>query len=190
MKVDILLLAAGASRRMRGRDKMLELIDSETLLHRSARIAFESKVNTVHIVTIKERILSLADLDVDIIDAPANQPMSNSLAMGVANINCDAVILALADMPDITPDHYNLLISAFDPTEPRNIWRAVSEDGKAGHPVLFPCTYFAELKQISGDQGARSVIKNNTKHVHNVKTTGRSAICDLDTPEDWQNWRK
>lgn len=190
MIVDILLLAAGASTRMRGRDKLLELIDGETLLHRAARTARDSQANTVHVVTIEERIPSLASLEVDIITTPENQPMSSSLTAGIAKIECDAVVIALADMPDLTSMHYNLLISAFDPAEPDKIHRATSEDGQAGHPVLFPKRYFDELQKISGDQGARSVIKNYAQHVHNVKTTGQAAICDLDTPEDWQNWRK
>lgn len=175
---------------MRGRDKMLELIDGETLLHRSARIATESNATQVHVVTLPQRRETLTDLQLYIIETPCDHPMSKSLNAGMSEIDGDAVIIALADMPDITSEHYNRLIAAFDPVQNREICRAQTADGKSGHPVLFSRRFFPELTDISGDQGAKTVITNNPQYLHNVPTVGQGAITDLDTPEDWQNWRK
>jgi CTP:molybdopterin cytidylyltransferase MocA len=51
-----------------------------------------------------------------------------------------------------------------------------------GPPVIFPASSFADLKQLSGDDGAKSVIaKLGRSNV--VEADIPSAVHDLDTPE-------
>mgnify|MGYP006910720262 CR=1 FL=1 len=46
---------------------------------------------------------------------------------------------------------------------------------------------FAALIQLSGDQGARALLK--TVSVHDIALPGQRALTDLDTPEAWAAWR-
>ena len=45
------------------------------------------------------------------------------------------------------------------------------------------------LAGLTGDRGAREVLKEAAEFVTEVPTEGRGALVDLDTPEDWAEWR-
>lgn len=190
-QVDILLLASGASRRMGGEDKLLREIDGEALLHRTAKAAVDSGVGKVHVVLppdATDRQTTLAGLTVDRVAAPGWQEgMSASLRAGIAALaaKSQAVIVALADMPDVTTDHYRALVEAWQDSGGDAICRAVTESGKLGHPVLFPRRYFDQLQGLSGDEGARVILQAEGAAVRLVPTPGEGAVIDLDTPEAW-----
>jgi molybdenum cofactor cytidylyltransferase len=134
-KVEVLLLAAGSSRRMRGRDKLLEIVDGEPLLRRTASAALQGRADRVHVVMQPEnadRDAALEGLDVNRIASPEWQEgMAASIRAGMAGLSedCDAVIIALADMPEVTATHLDRLAAAYDVGEAREICRAVAADG-------------------------------------------------------------
>jgi molybdenum cofactor cytidylyltransferase len=117
--------------------------------------------------------------------------MAASLRAGLAAVaaRADAVVVLLADMPEVGAAEIDRLIAAFDPEEGREICRAVSADGTPGHPVLFGRRFFESLAGLRGDRGAREVLEEAAEFVTEVPTAGRAALVDLDTPEDWAAWR-
>lgn len=194
-KVEVLLLAAGGSRRMRGRDKLLEIVDGEPLLRRTANAALQGLVERVHVVMQPEnanRDAALEGLDVNrIISTEWQEGMAASIRAGVAGLSedCDAVIIALADMPEVTAAHLDRLAAAYDVGEGREICRAVAADGTPGLPVLFGRRFFETLASLQGDRGARDVVKDASEFLVDVPTEGQGAVIDLDTPESWDHWR-
>ena len=194
-KVEVLLLAAGSSRRMRGRDKLLEVVDGEPLLRRTASAALQARVERVHVVMQPEnadRDAALEGLDVKRIASPEWQEgMAASIRAGMAGLSddCDAVIIALADMPEVTAAHLDRLAAAYDVGEGREICRAVAADGTPGLPVLFGRRFFETLASLQGDRGARDVVKDASEFLVDVPTEGQGAVIDLDTPEAWDRWR-
>lgn len=119
--VEVLLLAAGGSRRMRGKDKLLETIDGKPLLRLAAQAAIQSQTERVHVVLQPDneaRDATLEGLDVDVVRSPEwCEGMAASIRAGMACLSedCDAVIIALADMPEISSVHFNRLMTTFDP---------------------------------------------------------------------------
>ncbi|MBL4806235.1 MAG: nucleotidyltransferase family protein [Rhodobacteraceae bacterium] len=196
LNVDVLLLAAGASTRMRGKDKLLEPIDGQLLLHRSAKILSNSNAQIIHVILPPDhqpRLDAIAGLTVQTVESPCWQEgMAASIRAGMRAIsrNCNAVIIALADMPDVSSDHINRLISAFNPVEKHEICRAVAENGVRGHPVLLGRRFFPQLAALTGDRGAKSILAAAPDYIIDVQTTGQAALIDLDTPEDWAAWRQ
>ncbi|MGR3290195.1 MAG: NTP transferase domain-containing protein [Paracoccaceae bacterium] len=194
--IQVILLAAGSSTRMRGTDKLLEDVDGIPLLRRAAKTALASQADHVIVLVPPEhdkRRAALEGLSVQVAVSPGWQEgMAASIRAGLNALSqkCDGVIVALADMPDVTVDHLNLLIAAFDPSENREICRAVTQDGSAGHPVLFGRRFFESLAALSGDKGARDIIRDATDFLVDVPTPGNGALTDLDTPEDWEKWRQ
>lgn len=194
-RVSALILAAGASRRMGGRDKLLEPVAGQPLLTRVASAAAESAAEEVLAVlrpADTARAAALADLSVRRVEnARAAEGMGTSLAAGLAAIapDADAVVILLADMPEIGPREIDRLIAAFDPEEGRAIVRATSADGTPGHPVLFGRRFFESLAALGGDVGARQVIAENQDFIADVALPIRAALTDLDTPEAWSEWR-
>ena len=191
MTVPVLLLAAGRSSRMRGRDKLLEILDGVPLLRRqAARAAAAAPVLIVLPQGATGRANTLAGLDLRLVEVPAGVEMSASLAAGAAALPDDAsgAIVMLADMPEIdTPDLDALL--ARHAKRPEAIFRAATEDGAPGNPVLFPRSLFGALQGLTGDTGARDILGSPPVPLEFVPLPGRRAAIDLDTPEDWAAWR-
>ncbi|CAN0587772.1 unnamed protein product, partial [Ectocarpus sp. 12 AP-2014] len=102
--IRILLLAAGASRRMRGRDKLLQEVDGQPLIARAAEIALATGAQVV--VTLPPpphpRYAALAGLDVRTIPVPdAGEGMGASIRTGIAALPpaTPAAMILLADLP-------------------------------------------------------------------------------------------
>jgi molybdenum cofactor cytidylyltransferase len=194
-RTEVVLLAAGASTRMRGRDKLLEDIDGVPLLRHCAQVALDAGVDRVNVVLPPDnqpRLVALRGLDVNTVTCRDWQAgMSASLRAGLAavSLDCDAVIIALADMPAVTADHLRRLVAAFDPPEGREICRATAADGTPGHPVLFGRRFFEALAGLTGDHGARDILREASEFLVEVPTRGQGATIDLDTPQDWAEWR-
>lgn len=195
--VHILLLAAGASRRMRGEDKLLREAAGEPLLKRALRHACDSIAGGVSVVlpvgnSARAHLVQGVDAK-PVICEDWREGMGASLRAGIAALGgCNAVIVTLADMPDLTAAHYNAMVNAFnalsDDVRSRAILRALSESGQPGHPVMFGAGWFQELAQAQGDQGARAILQREKGLIRQVPTPGEGAVTDLDTPEAWAAW--
>lgn len=193
MMVPILILAAGASRRMNGPDKLLMQVGGVALLHHVVRRA----VATGHPVFVTLPVGNAArrevldGVDVQIIEVPdADLGMAQSLRTGLQVISPDAagLLVGLADMPDLTSDDYLSLINGFAADPDKGIHRAATQDGAAGNPVLLPKWALNELDEIQGDVGARQLLRQHAGRVRLVRLPGNHAITDLDTPKDWAAW--
>lgn len=195
-RVAAILLAAGASRRMRGRDKLLEpLPDGRPLLRAAAEAALSSRADRVVAVLppgAAERRAALDGLAVETVEAPDwAEGMAASLRAGLraAEAGADAALVLLADMPEVGPRDIDRLIAAFDPAEGREIVRAATQSGRPGHPVLFGRRFFENLAALTGDRGARDLLREAAEFVVDVPIQGEAAATDLDTPEAWAAWR-
>ncbi len=194
MNIAIVLLAAGGSTRMRGGDKLLEEIDGEKLLHRSARVACESDAQSVVVVLgarEAERRAALSGLSLTtVVNADWAAGMGGSIAAGVkAAGDADAAIIMLADMPDITSHMLNRIMAACDPNTPDQIVRPRDGQGRWGNPVLFCDGHFAALSILNGDQGARELLMKSKTYITPVTLESHAITTDLDTPEAWADWR-
>jgi CTP:molybdopterin cytidylyltransferase MocA len=54
---------------------------------------------------------------------------------------------------------------------------------------VFPARDFAALRSLEGDEGARTFIEDNQDRIRPISLPYAHARTDLDTPEDWENWR-
>lgn len=192
--IPIILLAAGASARMHGRDKLLEEVDGVPLLRRQAQVA--RAVSDQVLIALPPRphprYALVADLDVTTIEvADASEGMGASIRTAFAALPAGAgkAMLLLADLPEITQRDLTTMIAATQATPDALIWRGATEDGKPGHPIIFHRSLFTDLARLTGDGGGQSVVKAATGRVHLVPLPGQRARLDLDTPEDWAVWR-
>ncbi|WP_050603566.1 NTP transferase domain-containing protein [Ruegeria sp. 6PALISEP08] len=192
--IPIILLAAGQSSRMGGVDKLMQLIDSIPLLTRSARNA--RAVGPVFVALPPEphpRYKALGGLDVQPVPVPdATEGMNASLRAAMRQLPPDAraVMVLLADLPDLTQADLAAVLSARQTHPDSLIWRGATADGKPGHPVIFDRTLFDQLSALQGDDGAQKVVRAHQGKVHLHCLPDRNALLDLDTPDDWYTWRK
>ncbi len=192
-KVELVLLAAGKSSRMRGQNKMLRPVDGIPMLRHAALAALASKVARVHVVLppdAPEHAKALQGLDVNpVIAEDASLGLSASVRAGIGAVSpdCAAVVMALADMPEIDARHFNALIEGYTPEKERFIVVPLAPNGKRGNPALFDRRYFEALAGLQGDRGAKPIIDQAGSAVATV-ALDQAVLLDLDTPEAWAAW--
>lgn len=170
-------------------DKLMQQVDDLPLLRRQAKALCAmglSVTATLH-PGFPGRRIALYGLPVNIVTvADADAGMSASIRAGMAALpdQCSAVMIVLADMPDLTQADFRAMIDAFDG---ETVLRGATAEGGAGLPVIFPRACFADLLALSGDRGGRSVAEAHGAHL--LPLPGQNALVDLDTEEDWANWR-
>jgi CTP:molybdopterin cytidylyltransferase MocA len=192
LHIEILILAAGASSRMRGTDKLLESVLGRPLIaHVASRaLATGCPVSVTLDASRPLRSAALAGLPVRQIVVPdPGRGMTASLQAGLAALPATAAVMVLlGDMPDLTtPDLETLLELA--KAHPDLILRACATGGLPGHPVLFPPWVRPEIDALQGDPGPREVLRRHKDRLRMIPLPGLRAITDLDTPEDWAAWR-
>lgn len=188
----ILLPAAGASQRMRGADKLLEQIDARPVLRVMTERATQASAHVA--VTLPEhaegRARALEGLPIARLSVTeAAEGMAASLRKGAAwalQQPVAALMIMLPDMPEITADDLRHLIAA-QATHPHEPLRACNPAHKPGHPTIFPRALLAEFMTLKGDRGARALLQRHPPRLYPLP--GQRAVRDLDTPEDWADWR-
>jgi molybdenum cofactor cytidylyltransferase len=193
--VHILILAAGASSRMRGTDKLLQRVDGKPLLRHIAEVALASgsPVGVTLPPDATARQAALEGLPLRLLLVPdASEGMSRSLVRGVLALGRagpdDGLMILPADMPGFTTAALETLVLQFQ-TDPTRILRGGTQEGQPGHPAIFPRDLWPALGRVTGDEGGRSVLQQNTDRVRMIPLPGQMAVLDLDTPEDWAAWR-
>ena len=58
-------------------------------------------------------------------------------------------------------------------------------EGKMGHPKYFPSWLFPELLELSGDEGARTVLRRFQDRTRVVQVDDPGILKDFDTPQDF-----
>lgn len=189
---ELMILAAGASSRMRGSDKLLEPVAGVPMIVHVARQALATgcPVTVTLDASRPARGAALAGLPLRLIAVPDPAAgMTASLQAGLACVpETAAVLVLLADMPDLTTTDL-LILLARAKAEPDLILRACDVQGVPGHPVLFPPWVRPDLAALRGDPGPREVLRRHHDRLRLITLPGLRATTDLDTPEDWAAWR-
>ncbi len=185
----ILILAAGASSRMKGRDKLLEPVHGRPLLQVVIHRAAETGMPVYVTLPGPKHNRAVYSVPAHPVYVPnAGEGMAASIRAGVAALPpaIEAVMILPADMPEITEEDMLHIAGASHGHDP-SIVRACSASGRGGHPVLFPRRYFPELLKVTGDGGAKEILLH--RPVRKINLPGEHATTDLDTPEHWAEWR-
>ena len=184
----LVLLGAGGSRRMRGGDKLLEEVEGLPLLRRQALAMLAAGVGPVAVTLPPDRPARdavLRDLPVERLTiADCTKGMSASLRAAARWAAGSALLIAPADMPELSASDFATVARAFDGATPL---RATSADGTPGHPVIFPAKALALFADLKGDDGARSILRAHPPVLFALPEN--HAVTDLDTPEAWAGWR-
>jgi molybdenum cofactor cytidylyltransferase len=187
------LLAAGRSSRMRGRDKLLEEIAGAPLLRRMVERVLAAHIGPLAVTLpphSSDRDACLASFPIERLRiADASEGLSASLrraARWAKDIEACGLMICPADMPDLTQDDFEQMARSFNANGPPI--RATSITGKPGHPVVFPARYLHEFSDLSGDAGANVLLRKYPPDP--IALPGTHATTDLDTPEDWSRWRE
>lgn len=157
-----IVLAAGASRRL-GTPKQLLGFRGKTLIEHAisnARTICSSRVVAV-LGAFSNRIRPLVESSpVSIVEnSDWESGMASSLRAGLHALppGCKAVLILLCDQPKISTADLKTLAAAWAEHPDRIV--ASRYDDVIGVPAIFPRSAFAKLDRLSGDSGARKVLK-------------------------------
>ena len=181
------LLAAGASRRL-GQPKQLLQLDGETLLHRAARALVDGCAPIIVVLgaVADECQNALQDLPVQtVVNENWRAGMGSSIAVGMATLDAqapdvEAAILALCDQPFLNAALVGALIHQYEISGCSIV--ACDYGAALGPPALFARTHFAELAQLSGEQGARRLFAE----YETACVPFPQGRADIDTLSDWR----
>jgi len=182
------ILAAGFSRRLPGANKLMKAYRGRPLLGHALETVAGLGLGDAVVVT-SDHCAGVAELArqarlrcVQNTDAAAG--MGGSIAAGVRALRdgLTGVFVVLGDMPQVTSADYARLARAHA-LRPARICVPVWE-GQRGHPVLFGAAYFSDLAALTGDVGARGVIRE-AADVISVPAASAGVLVDLDTEADF-----
>ncbi len=116
-----------------------------------------------------------------IVNAQPETGLSHSLALGARKAmlcEADAMLVCLGDMPFVTTAHLERLIAAFGSAEGQAC--VASQNGEIRMPpAIFPKSRFPELMALTGDQGARQLLRDAIG-----VPVDPGLLADIDTPGD------
>jgi molybdenum cofactor cytidylyltransferase len=180
-----ILLAAGSATRFGGA-KLLAPLQDRTPVGVRALANLVGAVDTVvAIVRPDDSVLAklLGGQGARVSACPcADEGMGTSLAWGVrASPLAGAWIIALADMPWIAPQTVARVADALRAGAAIAVPRS---DGARGHPVGIAASFFGELVALSGDEGAKHLLRTHAASLRWIDVDDRGILRDIDTPGD------
>lgn len=182
--IHVCVLAAGTSTRF-GATKLTQTLHGLPLLQHALIAATGACPGQVTLVAghDQQAVIAAADdlADQIVINDDFRSGIGSSIAAGVrvCRENADAIVILLADQPLITATHLNMLIERWSCGNAEIV--ASHFDGTIGPPILFSTGTYDVLCELTGDKGAKSVLRSRDYDVTSVDIP--EAGIDVDSPE-------
>ena len=190
-RIGAVVLAAGQSRRMGETNKLLLEIEGKPMLRWAVEAILGSQAGPCVVVTGHDREAVEAAVAGAAVE-PVHNPdfalgLSTSLLTGLAKLppELDGALVLLGDMPRVTVKVIDQLIAAFNPLEGRAICIPTWQ-GERGNPVLLAKRFFDEIGEVTGDIGARQIVKSYPELVAEVPVASDGVLVDVDTPARYE----
>jgi len=185
------LLAAGGSRRL-GVPKQLLLIDGVPLVRRAALAALATApAQAVVVVGAGGDAVyaAVADLAIARVECDRwEEGISASIRAGLQALvgDIDAALFLVCDQPALDASHLRKLVECWRATSQRAA--ASAYGGVLGVPAILPCGWFDELRALTGDRGARDLLRSRPEEA--VAVPAPALAHDVDLPGDLDRQRK
>ena len=183
MRIGAVVLAAGQSRRF-GENKLLTDIGGRPmvgialdLLHEVGGLDIAAVVSDPAV----EAVVRARGVRV-IANSQPEMGQAHSIALAAqAMRGMDALLLMAADQPRLSAQSVMRLVQAF--CEGEHGMACLQDETHAGNPAIFAARYFDELAALSGDCGAKRVMKRHPQDVLFVPCASEGELADADTPQ-------
>ena len=176
-----LVLAAGGATRF-GSAKQLADLQGRPLLEHSLLTMSLAPVDRAVVVLGAEAEEVVRTIDLHgikpVVCERWQEGQSASLACGLAALSdCDAVVVTLGDLPRLSPEAIKRVVGA------RGAAAAVraTYGGNPGHPVVLERDLLVRLRDVTGDHGARNLLRSIASL--DVACDDLGGGEDVDTPE-------
>jgi molybdenum cofactor cytidylyltransferase len=190
----IIILAAGSSSRL-GVMKQLLHLHNKTLLQHVIDEAIESGGDLIVTVTGANADKVLKEINPERVKIVFNEKweegMASSIVAGVHaaityNHSVENIIIAVCDQPFISSSLFKQLYQIHQEGTKHIVASAYADT--IGTPALFNRKYFDPLMSLTGDEGAKKLLKTYRNDVATVEFSHGN--IDIDTQEDYENFNK
>jgi len=190
----IIILAAGSSSRF-GNTKQLLHFKGKTLLKHTIEEAAEAGAQPVVVVTganADEISREIKNEKVEIVfNKNWEQGMASGIVIGLkkaitSNKELESVIITVCDQPFVSSSLFQQLFQKQNESVKHIVASAYADT--IGTPALFTIKYFDALMGLTGDQGAKGLLKKYSEDLATVDFP--EGYFDIDTQEDYENLLK
>ena len=192
MKTGIIILAAGNSSRL-GKPKQLLDHQGKTLLEITSEAAIEASSGNPVVVVLGAYADKISKHHHEtnityIVNESWEEGMSSSISAGLTtllaqNSAIEQVIIAVCDQPYISAEIFESLIKKQEQTGKSIV--ASSYAQTIGTPALFNSKHFDELLSLSGNTGAKHLLKKYAGATETISF--ELGYIDIDTETDYNN---
>lgn len=193
-KTAVLILAAGASKRIGKPKQLLPYKESNLLLEKIKQFESVEKVQVFVVLGayFKEIMPMLRELPVKVVmNENWQEGMGSSLSKGIELIKkkelFDRVLITLGDLPLMESSHYEDMI-ALSKNAGKRIIQTTYEQGTAGVPAIFDKSLFRRLSRLTDENGAKILIETYKKEVLELRS--KTPFFNVDTLEAYQQLLK
>jgi molybdenum cofactor cytidylyltransferase len=190
------LLAAGGSSRL-GRPKQLLPLAGRPLIAHALGSALASGLDQVVVVLGHEAAAIQASIEESlgrtrariVVNLRYAEGQATSVVAGLTALGTDteAALFLLGDQPGVGAAMIDTLLATFLATPAPIV--APTYAGTIGNPVLFSRDLFPELLRLTGDEGARGVVRRHLGETQLAEMGMAEPPQDIDTEADYQAFR-
>lgn len=193
--IPLVLLAAGGSTRMSQPKQLLPWGDQtlieyqiKTLQKTGNPVLVVAGANASQVVPVIEKYPVQI-----VVNEDWETGMGSSVAAGIRLVmhkfpDAAGVLFALTDQPLVPVEYFLTVLETYRPGR-KQIIVSRSANGWQGVPALFDKVYFDELRNLNGEQGAKTIIQKHKSSVIYVESS--DIMEDMDTPEAYHRlWEK
>ncbi len=183
------ILAAGTSSRL-GTPKQLLLLGDRPVLWHTIQAVKASSVESVLVVLGHQRDEIERRVDLSscaIIDNPHFAEGQSTSVQAVARAvedDVDAIVFVLGDQPLLEPDVIDALVRARRERDASIVQPRYAEG--RGNPILIGRELFRELRDLTGDMGARPLLQRHQDLVALLDVSDHRRPADIDTRDDYE----
>jgi molybdenum cofactor cytidylyltransferase len=190
----IIILAAGSSSRL-GSTKQLLHFKGKTLLKHTVEEAAEAGAQPVVVVTganADEVSKEIQNEKVEIVfNKNWEQGMASGIVIGLKNAirlskELENIIITVCDQPFVSSSLFQQLFQRQNKSAKHIVASAYADT--VGTPALFTIKYFDALMGLTGDQGAKGLLKKYSEDLATVDFP--DGYIDIDTQEDYEKLLK
>ena len=183
MRINLILLAAGNSKRFNG-NKLLVIYKEKPIYMHIVEKVLDLKVNKIICVTQYEEIKeALLNTNINVVmNDNSSLGISSSIKLGINfDKNADGYMFMVCDQPFISVQTLKSVIDNFINGD-KGIVCVGCGDNK-GNPVIFSKRYINELLSLEGDSGGKRILKGHLNDLNIVNVDNEIELIDIDTQE-------
>ena len=186
LPVGAIVLAAGASSRMAGSQKLLLDVDGVPMVRHVVEAATEGGCHQTVVVYGAEDVRRAVNGRAELAhNSRAHTGMASSLHVGLRALRpeIEGAMVLLGDQPLVGARTVSTLLRAWRREGSRPAVAVAQPDGGWTPPVVLARDLWDELNALKGDAGARQVLHGRPELLDVIPVPGRAD--DIDTPDDY-----